>query len=65
MAKTTPLDVNVIAPLDGSINTGEIELFDYTLYYSLLPSGSEVRVFIDSQYVIRALLGDQLPSTHH
>ena len=33
--------------------------------YSLLPSGSEVRVFIDSQYVIRSLLGDQLPSTHH
>ena len=64
-----PLDANVIVPLDGSNNTGEmkaiIELFDYILYCSHLPSGSEVRVFIDSQYVIRSLLGDQLPSTRH
>ena len=64
-----PLDANVIAPLDGSNNTGEmkaiIELYDYIFYYSHLPSGSGVRVFIDSQYVIRSLLGDQLPSTHH
>ena len=52
MVKTTPLHVNVIT-----------ELFDYILYYSHL--GSDVRVFIDSQYVIRSLLGDQLPSTHH
>ena len=53
-----PLDSNVIAPLDGSNNTGEmkaiIEVFDYILRYSDLPSGSEVRVFIDSQYVIRS-----------
>ena len=67
MVKTAPLDVNVIAPLDGSKSTGEmksiIELFDYI--FSHLLSGSEVRVFIDSQYVIRSLLGDQLPSTHH
>ena len=69
MVKTTPLDVNGIVPLHDSNNTGAvraiIELFDYVLYYSLLPSGSEVRVFIDSEYVIRSLLGDQLPSTHH
>ena len=69
MVKTTPLDVNVIVPLDCSNNTGEMraitELFDYILYYSLLPSGSEIRVFIDSEYVIRSLLGDQLLSTHH
>ena len=66
MVKTAPRDVNVIAPLDGSNNTREmraiIELFDYVLYYSHLPSGSEARVFIDLQYVIRSLLGDQLPS---
>ena len=40
-------------------------LFDYILYSSQLPIGSEVRVFIDSQYVLRFLLGDQLPSIHH
>ena len=68
MVKTMPLDANVIAPLEGSNNTGEMKaigLFDYILYYSHLPSGSEVRVFLDAQYVIRSLLGDQLPSTHH
>ena len=47
MVKTMPLDANVIAPLDCSNNTGEmkaiIELFDYMLYYSHLPPGSEVR----------------------
>ena len=42
-----------------------IELFDYMLYWSHLPLGSELRIFLDSQYVIRSLLGDQLPSTHH
>ena len=69
MVKTMPLDANVIAPLDRSNNTGEmkavIELFDCILCYSHLPSNSEVRVCIDSQYVIRSFLGDQLPSTHH
>ena len=69
MVKTTPLDANAAAPLDGSSNTGEIraiiELFDYILYYSTLRLGSELRIFIVSQYVIRSLLGDQLPSTHH
>ena len=69
MVKTMPLDASVLVPLDGSKNTGEmkaiIELFDYVLCYSHLPLGSEVRILIDSQYVIRSLLGDQLPSTHH
>ena len=49
--------------------TGEmraiIELFDYFLYYSDLPHGSSVKIFIDSSYVIRSLSGDQIPSTHH
>ena len=69
VVKTTPLDENALVPLDGSNNTGEmraiIELFDYILYYSQLPHGSSVEVFIDSTYVIRSLQGDQLPSTHH
>ena len=69
MVKTTPLDTNVIVPLDGSNNTGEmratIELFDYILYYSMLPPASEACILIESQYVIRSLQGDQLPSTHH
>ena len=42
-----------------------IELFDYILYYSQLPHGSTVEIFIDSSYVLRSLTGDQLPSTHH
>ena len=42
-----------------------IELFDYILYYSMLPPASEVRRFIDSKYVIRSSQGDQLPSTHY
>ncbi len=69
MVKTTPLDENVLSPIEGSNNTGEmkavIELFDYILYYSDLPIGSEVIVFIDSSYVILSLHGDLLPSTHH
>ena len=69
MVKTTPLDDQALVPLDGSNNTGEmraiIELFDYILYYSSLPHGSTVDIFIDSTYVIRSLQGDQLPSTHH
>ena len=64
-----PIDASAPVPLDGSNNTGDmkavIELFDYILYYSQLPMRSEVRVFTDSQYVLRSLLGDQLPSTHH
>ena len=69
MVKATPFHSNVVAPIDGSNNTGEmravIELFDYILHYSALPQASELRIFIDSQYVIRSLLGDQPPSTHH
>ena len=42
-----------------------IEVFDYILYFSQFPFGSEVDIFIDSSYVIRSLPGDQLPSTHH
>ena len=42
-----------------------IELFDYIPYYSSLPHGSTVDIFIDSTYVIRSLQGDQLPFTHH
>ena len=64
-----PVDASALVPLDGSNNTGEmkavIELFDFILYYPQLPIGSEIKVFIDSQYVVRCLLGDQLPSTHH
>ena len=67
--KNSPLDANVINPVDGSNNTGEmwaiIELFDYILFYSDLPHGSSVIINIDSTYVIRSLRGDQLPSTHH
>ena len=67
--KNSPLDANVITPVDGSNNTGEmqtiIELFDYILHYSHLPHGSSVKIFIDSTYVIRSLNGDQIPSTHH
>ena len=67
--KNSPLDENVINPVDGSNNTGEmraiIELFDYLRYYSDLPHGSTVVTHIDSTYVIRSLRGDQLPSTHH
>ena len=67
--KNTPIDEHAIVPLDGSNNTGEmraiIELFDFILYYSHLPPGSTIEVFIDSTYVIRTLQGDQLPSTHH
>ena len=69
MVKTTPLDENALVPLDGSDNTGEmraiIELVDYILYYSQLPHGSTIDIFIDSTNVIRSLQGDQLPSTHH
>ena len=69
MVKTTPLDEHALVPLDGSNNTGEmraiIELFDCILYFSQLPHGSTVEIFIDSTYVIRSLQGDQLPSTHH
>ena len=65
--KNTPLDEHALVPLDGSNNTGEmraiIELFDFILYYSHLPHGSTIEVFIDSTYVIRSLQGDQLPST--
>ena len=67
--KNSPLDENIINPVDGSNNTGEmraiIELFDYILYYSDLPHGSSVIIHIDSTCVIRSLRGDQLPSTHH
>ena len=67
--KNSPLDANVLMPVDGSNNTGEmraiIELLDYILHFSLLPHGSSVKICIDSSYVIRSLQGDQLPSTHH
>ena len=67
--KNSPLDENILNPVDGSNNTGEmravVELFDYILYYSGLPHGSAVAIHIDSTYVIRSLRGDQPPSTHH
>ena len=66
--KNSPLDAQVLTPVDGSNNTGEmravIELFDYILHYSHLPHGSFVKIFIDSTYVIRSLNGDQIPSTY-
>ena len=70
MVKTTPLHEYALVPLDGcSNNTVEmratIELFDYILYFSQFPFGSEVDIFMNSSYVIRSLQGDQLPSTHH
>ena len=67
--KNSPLDSNIVNPVDGSNNTGEmraiIELFAYILFYSDLPHGSSVIIYIDSTYVIRSLRGDQFPSTHH
>ena len=67
--KNSPLDANVLMPVDGSNTTGEmraiIELLDYILHFSLLPHGSSVKICIDSSYVIRSLQGDQLPTTHH
>ena len=67
--KNSPLDENIINPVDSSNNTGEmraiIELFDNILYYSDLPHGSTVIIHIDSTYVIRSLRGDQIPSAHH
>ena len=67
--KNIPIDEHALAPLDGSNNTGEmraiIELFDFILFYSYLPQGSTIEVFIDSTYVIRILQGDQFPSTRH
>ena len=67
--QNSPLDANIVNPVDGSNNTGEmraiIELFDYILFYFDLPRGSSVIIHIDSTYVIRSLRGDQLPSTHH
>ena len=41
-----------------------IELFDYILYYSDLPHGSVVIIYIDSSYVICSLRDDQFPSIH-
>ena len=52
----------------GSRNTGElkalIELFDYLLYCSNLPSFSDTVIYTDSEYALRVILGDSLPSTH-
>ena len=52
----------------GSNNTGElkalIELFDYLLYYSNLPSFSDIVIYTDSEYALRVILGDSLPCTH-
>ena len=60
MIKSMPLDASILIPLDGSNNIGEmkviIELFDYILNDSLLPLGSEIRIFIDTQYIIHFYL---------
>ena len=52
----------------ASNNTAELqallELFDYLLYYAMLPIGQTIHVYTDSQYAADILHGDSLPATH-
>ena len=65
--KTIPTDI--VHPLPGSNNTGELKaiigLFDYLLYYSPFSETDQLTIYTDSQYVFSILQGDALPATHH
>ena len=67
--KTQPTDDSILPEIYGSNNTGElralIELVDYLLHYSQLPRGSHINIHTDSQYAMRLILGDSVPTTHH
>ena len=67
--RSQPTDDSILPEVYGSNNTGElralIKLFDFLLHCNQLPRGSQINIHTDSQYAMRLVLGDSVPTTHH